>query len=805
MLVSYNWLKEYLGGEVPEPEKIAEVLSAKSFEVESIEKKPADVSSGVAKDDFIFDIDVLPNRSHDCLCHTGIAKEIAINFDLDFKYPSPEKTEGGFETNFDVNIEDKNCKRYMLREIKNIEVGESPKGLKDKLESIGEKSINNVVDITNIVMFELGQPMHAFDKDKLEGEKINIRLSKDGEKITTLDKKEVEFEDGTLLIADSEPLAIAGIKGGNKAEVDSNTTNLILESANFVASYIRKSSNKTNIKTDSSKRFENDITPELAETAIHRATELLIKYGGDKVEVSNIVNVYPRPLKGKYKVGLTTEKIEKILGVKISEKEIEEILNKLGIDFKKVNPKKEAVELIKTFEGVPYKYGASVSFDSPESFDCSSLISFTYSQNGFQIPRMAIDQFVFGKEIAKNDLEPGDLVFANQHIVNSESQKKFEGTDLEKMIESEHLVSKEFLPGTKIEKALDHNGMYLGDGKIIHCTSIDNKGVIIEDLESSEHFKDVIGYRRIIEKDDERYVLEVPDLRIDLRKEIDIIEEIGRIYGYDKIDPKPLDFKTEIKENKEHKSILKIKSELQKLGFSEVVTYSFNKKGDLRAIKALASDKQYLRKSLEKGMLGSLDLNHYNADLIGVDTIKIFEIGKIYPKGEPADTDSGVVKEKLVLGLAVRNKNFKKPKTGEIISDTLEKIGFKVDVKEMDEFAQVELDVDNLDSSGSEIDFDNTVQVEKLSSFPFVSRDISVWIPDGEGDENTIFEIVENHAGELLKNKRLMDEFPKEERTSYSVRVVFQSDEKTLTDDEIGKIMDAVYKDLGSKEGFEIR
>lgn len=626
MLVSYNWLKEYIEGDLPSVEKVAEVLNEKAFEIESVEKRG---------DDYILDIDILPNRAHDCLSHTGIAKEIALNLDFKFNYPNSEIKESDFETSFDVKIEDDRCKRYSCREFKNIQVSNSPDELKSKIESIGEKSINNIVDITNIVMFELGQPMHAFDKDKLEDKTIFVRKSNSGEKITTLDKNEVELDDETCLIADAGPLAIAGIKGGNKAEVDSNTTNIILESANFDAVETRKTSNKIGIRTESSKRFENEITPELVEVAMNRATELLIKYGGENIEVSNIVDIYPKKIEQAY-VEFSTEQTQKLLGVEITKEEIAEILNKLGFEF------------------------------------------------------------------------------------------------------------------------------------------------------------------------EEEFKVRIPFIRLDLKLPADMIEEVGRVYGYDKIKPKPIEGLTSVQNsNQEAAGILKIKSELQKLGFSEVQTYSFVKRGDLKAVKALASDKQYLRTSLEKGMAESLDFNHYNADLIGIDTVKIFEIGKVYPKG----------KETLVLGLAVKNKNFKKPKTDEIIKETLEKlskelnISIETDLKQNQEFIQIELKdlIEKIDTSSEiEIDFNQESQFEDLSSYPFVTRDISVWIPNEKGNDQLVYEIAEKHAGNLIKNKKTFDVFEKDGRTSYGVRIVLQSMEKTLNDEEVGEIMNKIYKDLEA-EGLEIR
>lgn len=770
MLVSYNWLKEYIDVDLPEPQKVVDILNTKSFEVEKLEEKNGD---------FILDIDILPNRAHDCLCHTGIAKEIAMHLGLDFNYLNLEKKEADFETDFSAEITDTRCKRYMLCEISGVEIGLSPEELKNKLESLGEKSINNVVDITNIVLFELGQPMHAFDKEKLSGNKILARTSLGGENLTTLDDHLVELDDVCVIADEKDSLAIAGVKGGKKAEVDENTSSLILESANFNASDIRKTSNKVNIKTESSKRYENDLAPELTEIAMNRAIELLIKYGGDDVKVSNIVDVYPRP-RSPYYTGVSVDEVNKLLGTNLNEKEISSILDKLGFEYKYLNTKNFVLEEIKRQLGKPHNTFPSLTYDAPNSFDCSTLTAYVYAHGGKSIPRLTIDQLFYGKEISKEELEPGDLVFSNRE----EGDIRYDTVN--------------FLPGLKFEEGVDHVGMYIGDDVVIH-TSRYKGGVVEEKLSESDNFKKIVGYRRIVEKDEMRFAVRVPDLRLDLKNENDLIEEVGRIYGYEKIEPKPVEgLKPVLNSNQEASAIMKIKSELQKLGFSEVITYSFNKKGDLKALKALASDKQYLRVSLEKGMTDALEKSFYNADLIGLDTIKIFEIGKVYSKGE----------ETLVLGLGVKNKNFKKPKTGEIISEALKELDLKIDVKDTDEFIQVEIKdlVERIDiSSEIEIDFNTETKFQSLSAYPFMSRDVSVWIPNEEGNEETIFEIVSKYAGELLKTKKLFDVYEKEGRTSYAVRVVFQSNEKTLTDEKVGEIMDKVYEELKAKEDFEIR
>ena len=154
-----------------------------------------------------------------------------------------------------------------------IKIGPSPKWLKEKLESIGQKSINNVVDATNYVMFETGQPLHAFDADKISGKKIIVRQAEKGEKITTLDNETIELDENVLVIADAKsPLALAGIKGGKKAEITNKTKTIVLESANFNAALIRNISKKIGLRTDASSRFEYGIDPNLTQEAIDRGS-----------------------------------------------------------------------------------------------------------------------------------------------------------------------------------------------------------------------------------------------------------------------------------------------------------------------------------------------------------------------------------------------------------------------------------------------------------------------------------------------------------------------------------------------------
>lgn len=317
MKVSRNWLQKYVSKEIPKGEDFINLLSMHIFEVESYE---------VVGNDEIFDVKVLPDRNHYCLSHYGIAREVAILLDADFKVVKKDNKIPEYLPEVKVEIKSNVCRKYLARKVENLSVGKSPEWLKDLLESVGQRSINCIVDATNCVMLGTGQPLHAFDADLVKGN-ICIRPSSDGEKITTLDGKEVFLDQSILVIADdSGPLAIAGIKGGNRAAVTEKTKNIILESANFLPTSVRKTSTKINIRNDSSKRFENDLPLEFAEIGMDNVSHLIMEmlpnakfspvfsYGEEKDEPTTVQT--------------TTDFIRECVGVEIPDDDIVSILKK---------------------------------------------------------------------------------------------------------------------------------------------------------------------------------------------------------------------------------------------------------------------------------------------------------------------------------------------------------------------------------------------------------------------------------------------------------------------------------------------
>ena len=339
MKISYSWLQAYFDQKLPAPEKLAERITFSFAEVESVEKivgtTPASEDGGTpfAKGDTILDIKVLPDRACYELSHRGVAYEVSAILGIPQKnivYPAPEVKEA---RKLSVSVEAPElCSRYMVRVVENVTPKEQ-EWVKMHLDAVGQRSINPIVDGANLVMFDRGQPLHAFDADKVAGG-ITVRRARKGEKITTLDNREVLLDESVLLIADDEgPLALAGIKGGKKAEVTSDTKNLILESANFDASYIRKTSERLGIRTDASKRYENRFSASLAGKGMDDFSAYLFEMDKN-IRAGEIVDIYPHPVEGK-KLTVSPEYIIGRLGTAVSFQTIEEVLGKLLISVEK--------------------------------------------------------------------------------------------------------------------------------------------------------------------------------------------------------------------------------------------------------------------------------------------------------------------------------------------------------------------------------------------------------------------------------------------------------------------------------------
>lgn len=599
MKISFNWIKLYIP-DLPDANLLQRVFTYHLTEVENLEEK---------NNDYIFDLNILPNRAHDLLSHQGVAREIASQLGLKFNIKNYEPIIGE-KTNLKIEINTNMCRRFSARIIRNIKVGPSPKWMVDYLESIGERSINNIVDATNIVMYDCGQPMHAFDLRQIKNEKIIIsNLDKEEElKLVGKDGSIAKLKPFDVVIKDGngDTLSLAGIKGGVNSGILDDTKDIVLEVANFNPVAIRKTARRISVLSDAAKRFENDINPEHVEYAMSEISALIFELFPDAI-FEEIVDIYTEKDKWKEdrKISFSVSILNKKIGSSITKEEVEEILKK-------------------------YNY--------------------EYSVHG------------------------------------------------------------------------------------------------------------------------EVFEIIVPKLRLDLLCAEDMVEEIIRIYGYDKVLPVMPKFSILPKENDLYKNINLARAKLLSDGYREVFTYTFSDKGDIEVLNS-ASDKNFLRKNLLDGLKKSYELNKLNSPLFGIDKkdLKIFEIDKVFTK------------EGEMIKVAFVDKN------GANESDLLDFVK----------------NIDDINLGIKEYVLDKDL-FKMWSIYPFIVRDLSLWV-NSDNDKEIVFDILKKEGGEFLSSMpRLVDRFVKDEKISLSFRMIFQSYEKTLIDEDINKIMDKISKQLLEK-GFVLR
>lgn len=323
MLTPLNWLREFI--DINESDQdIIEKLTTHSCEIEKI--IPQDNTT-------ILDLDVLPNRG-DLTSIRGIARECSVMYEKPLKEPDVYSGPlNGIKNPDKLNIKNQApelCKRYLGIKIKDVVIKDSPDWIKKKLTQAGLNSINNIIDITNLVLLEMGQPLHAFSRDKVANDTIIIHKACDGEKLKTLNNDDLTLTSEQLIISDEEkPIALAGIIGGLSSSIHEDTTEIFLESAYFDPTTVRKTAFKTAIRTDSSQRFEKGVDINGVELGLRRAIYLILKYADGKI-ASNLIDIVDEKLFIANKIKFRSERINKLLGSKASEEEMLDILNRLG-------------------------------------------------------------------------------------------------------------------------------------------------------------------------------------------------------------------------------------------------------------------------------------------------------------------------------------------------------------------------------------------------------------------------------------------------------------------------------------------
>lgn len=323
MLISWNWLADYVSLDLP-AEEVARRLMMAGLNHES---------TTVVGDDLAIDLEVTSNRP-DCLGHIGIAREAAVVFERPWKRPEPRlreaKTPVAELTKVRIDCVDL-CPRYTARVVRGVKVGPSPAWLLKRLTTLGVAAINNVVDITNYVLFECGQPLHAFDLAQLRGRQIIVRRAQAGEKFLAINHKGYDLAGDMCVIADAErAVALGGVMGGADTEVGNSTTELLIEAAEFAPGSIRNTARALNLRSDSSYRFERGVDPEGIDWASRRACELILDLAGGEL-ASGVVDVGAAPT-ARELITLRLGQLPRILGIDVPVAQVRKILTALGCD-----------------------------------------------------------------------------------------------------------------------------------------------------------------------------------------------------------------------------------------------------------------------------------------------------------------------------------------------------------------------------------------------------------------------------------------------------------------------------------------
>jgi phenylalanyl-tRNA synthetase beta chain len=646
-----------------------------------------DIAAIMGLNNEVIEFEITPNRP-DCLSIMGMARETAATFKIPLKEPViniENEVEDIKDYVNSIEVLSNNCNRYYARVIKNVNIKPSPLWMQIRLMEAGIRPISNIVDITNFVMLEYGEPLHAFDLDKLGGKKIIVREAKEGEKLLTLDEVERELSTSDLVIADEkEPIGIAGIMGGFNSEITNNTKCVLLEGANFDQRSVRLTSKRFGLRTEASTRFEKGIDPNLSQLAVERVCQLIEEIGAGTVVKGNI-DIY-KEVKAETTIDLRPNRANKLLGIDISTDEMMAYLNGLGLE-------------------------------------------------------------------------------------------------------------------SKLE------------GKLIKVN--------------------------------------IPTFRLDLKIEADLIEEIGRLYGFHNIESKPL-LGTLTRGEKPYGRRIedRTKDILQGLGLNEVMTYSFisPKAYDkiklpedsplrkyIRLINPLGEDYSVMRTTLIPNMMELISRNHNR----GVEECSVYEIGnsfiaKSLSIGELPD-------EKKVLSIGIYgNKDFFDLK--EIVDKTLGRLGIKeveyireenntsfhpgrtakliLDGEELGILGEMHIDVlENYDIKErvyiAQLDFDKIVEKTNLEvkyrplpKYPAMLRDLALVVKEDilVGD---IQKIISKHGEGLIEKIELFDIYTGDQipegMKSVAYSITYRSYERTLREDEVNNIQEAIIKDLENTFDAKLR
>lgn len=819
MKFSYQWLKE-LVPRIPTPDALVDLLTFHSFEIESVDKKGKD---------HIIDIKILPDRISDAGSHWGLAREIAAVAGVAYGNPAKKLSPKIFgskasATVFSLDVDDRAvCSRYIGCAVSNVSVSPSSQKDKDRLALFGMNAINSLVDFANIAMLETGQPLHVFDMDKISGRHIVVRRAHKGEKILALDNVEYTLDESMTVIADDAgPLAIAGIKGGKRAEVDAHTKNILVEAAFFDSAAIRKTVRALKFSTDASTRFTQGIDPNASELGAARLVDLILKNTKGKVVGHIDHNPYPQTPRT---ISLRKEKVEAVLGVSIDEKQMVSALERLGFVVRHMKgPREVLLKNAKKLVGRPYYFGASAMYDAPRRFDCSSLMVYLFRSIGSQLPRMSFEQYAYGTPVAEDKILPGDLVFRERAA--KEDDWKHD---------------------------IGHVGLYIGGGKVIDASSKKGKVAVRTLKEFQKEARRYFGARRVLHENHvAHYLVTVPTSRRDIVAEENLVEEIGRMIGYDKVPETP--FAEAFSYRAPADEIVwrdRIKQFFVSSGFYEADTYDFVGREEIERFGGVAENHwelenptrpefTYLRRMIAPTLVNIVSGNYQHHQ-----GIKLFATGDVFlPERftkDPKEAEEGHISG-VIWG---SEKNTDAVLSAKGTLDALfESMGIDSistrDVKESERpyvhphrSAEILLQGKSIGYVGSlhpliaqayaikkgEVvvfelalpaliaEAEGEFEYQAPSKYPSVIRDISVLVSE-DTRVSDVEDIVENTGGELLWQSELFDLYEGENiqsgMRSMAFHLIFQSESRTLRDAEVEEAVKKITEALESK-GWEVR
>ena len=697
MKIQLDWLREYVDVDLS-AEELGHLLTMAGLEIEA--QETVELSDGTKTE--VLELNVTPNRGY-CLNYFGVAREVAALIGKPFVRPDYEaeleKAWGAGSVEEELNVDNREpalCLRYSGMIIENIKPGPSPKWLVDGLNAIGLRSVNNVVDVTNFVLMEYGQPLHAFDKELLEGSSIIVRRGVEGEAFTSIDGSDLKLDQDALVIADANKVvALAGIMGGANSQVTESTRNIILESASFDSVVVRKGSKKYGLRSDSSIRFERGVDIRGVISAQARAALLIKELAGGTI-CKGRIDVYPTPQPIR-KISLRISRLNQVLGCTLSADRIKDCLSRLAL---KVS----------------------------------------------------------------------------------------------------------------------------------------------------------------VLKDDNTFNVEIPSFRPFLTREIDLIEEVARLNGFDEIRvTSPSARISPVRFTPKQSAVCSVKSILSSIGFSEIITYSFIDAAGAKKFQSafstetetdaislnnpISTDMDVMRPSLLPGLAQSAIRNFSK----GQKYVRIFELGNVFIRGKRGEWKERMVVSAFVAGVHENNvweqtgksydyfdlkgaldsvssclklKLIEQPELERSFMLKGKSVGLAVGGQDCGYLGELSPSIVRQYELPShcvvfELDFDRLVNVlpqqfqfSPLPKFPETYRDISILI-DKAVTSGEVIDRINQAGGALLRKIELYDHFEGEKiqegKKSLTYALTFQSNDRTLADEEVNPVFEKIVKSLSSQLGAMLR